>query len=254
MLTELSIIIPALNEADYLPRLLTSIANQKSYKGKLEVIVVDGQSDDGTARIARSFKDRIPGLQVIEAARRDIGYQRNRGAERAACHYLLFLDADTILPPNALQGWAKRTKLSTPFIAVALHEADRMDFFDYCFLVVGYFLCLVAWICRVPMVNGDWILTTKENHQRISGFVEGALLGEDADYGIRSVKAGAAYRFYISPRIIGSDRRVREMGRAKLLFLWARAFIEVRRHGPIFAGNGYEYRFGHYGIGKRPKN
>ena len=251
MITELSIVIPALNEADYLPRLLKSIAAQKDYKGKLEVIVVDGKSEDDTVAVARSFKDKVPGLKVIEAKQRNVGYQRNRGGEAAQYSYLLFLDADTMLPEGALARWAKHTRLSTPFVAVALHRADHMNALDMCFLVVGYFLCLVAFICRVPMVNGDWILTTKENFERVSGFVEGALLGEDADFGIRSIKAGAAYRFYMNPPITGSDRRVRELGHAKMMLLWARGFIHVRKHGPIFPNEGFEYPFGHYQKAKK---
>jgi glycosyltransferase involved in cell wall biosynthesis len=252
MVTELSIVIPALNEADYLPRLLDSIAKQ-TYQGKLEVIVVDGDSEDNTAGIARSYAGRVPGLQVI-AARRDIGRQRNQGAERAQYHYLLFLDADVLLPPHFLEQLAAKTKITKPFVAAAMHTAENVTFFDRIFLAVGYTLCFIAWVSRVPMINGDFIFTTRENHRKIGGFAEGALMGEDADYGLRSIRAGAVYRFYFRPVILGSPRRAREIGRARLMLLWARAFVYVRKHGPIYKDSAFgsvEYPFGQYGRVKK---
>lgn len=252
MVTELSIVIPALNEADYLPRLLDSIAKQ-TYQGKLEVIVVDGHSEDNTAGLARSYAGRVPGLQVVEA-KRDIGHQRNQGAKRAQYRYLLFLDADVLLPPRFLEQLAAKTTITKPFVAAAMHSADNVTLFDRVFLAVGYTLCFIAWVSRVPMINGDFIFTTRENHRKIGGFAEGALMGEDADYGLRSIRAGAAYHFYLRPVVIGSPRRARDMGRARLMLLWARGFMYVRKHGPIYKdgrlGN-IDYPFGHYGRAKK---
>ena len=98
MIDELSIITPALNEDKYLPKLLSSIVDQH-FPGKLQVIIVDGQSTDNTVKAAEFFKDKIPEIVVI-SSKRGIGYQRNRGAEKAKYKYLLFLDADMVLPPK----------------------------------------------------------------------------------------------------------------------------------------------------------
>ena len=90
-----SVIVPALNEAEGIGTTLASVAVQE---GPVEVIVVDGGSSDGTAEAARRA---LPETAVIEAPRGRAA-QMNAGAARAAGEALLFLHADTRLPPNAL--------------------------------------------------------------------------------------------------------------------------------------------------------
>lgn len=97
MTSNISIIVPTLNEASNLPA-LQSVADMVQ-----ELIVVDGGSTDDTVNIAKSL-----GFQVIE----DIssggrGAQLNSGAAHASAPILLFLHADTQLPidfPNAVEG------------------------------------------------------------------------------------------------------------------------------------------------------
>ncbi len=110
-------------------------------------------------------------------------------------------------------------KHNTPFVAAVTHFAPSMSLVDFGLLALIYMLFLISWLARTPVTNGDFILTTRETHLRINGFKEGAILGEDTDYGLRAVRAGARYRFYLKPYIIASDRRVREMGRIKLIFI-----------------------------------
>jgi len=57
MINELSIIVPALNEEKYLPKLLNSIL-QQDFKGKTEVIIVDGNSEDRTIEVTERFKKK----------------------------------------------------------------------------------------------------------------------------------------------------------------------------------------------------
>ncbi|MCP4452563.1 MAG: DUF2064 domain-containing protein, partial [Planctomycetes bacterium] len=84
----ISVIIPALNEADNLVNSMRS-ARQGD---PLEIIVVDGGSDDSTVDIAKQFTDRVISCQ------RGRSRQMNAGAETAQGDYLLFLHADTVLP------------------------------------------------------------------------------------------------------------------------------------------------------------
>jgi len=86
----ISIIIPALNEAAAIVRTLARLEGVKN----LEAIVVDGGSTDGTAALAVSRGARViqskPGKAV----------QMNTGAKAAAGNILVFLHADTLLPEN----------------------------------------------------------------------------------------------------------------------------------------------------------
>ena len=86
----ISVIVPALDEAATLPRTLAA-ARQA---GVRELIVVDGGSRDATVAAARSLADR-----VIEGPR-GRALQMNAGATVAQGDVLLFLHADTRLPPG----------------------------------------------------------------------------------------------------------------------------------------------------------
>ena len=83
----LSIIIPALNEADHLPALLRDLQAQRDIS--LEIIIGDGGSSDATLSIADAF-----GVQWVQA-QRGRGGQMNAAARAATGAYYLFLHADS---------------------------------------------------------------------------------------------------------------------------------------------------------------
>jgi glycosyltransferase involved in cell wall biosynthesis len=92
-----SVVVPARDEAAYLPDCLDALATQRTDRA-CEVIVVDGDSDDATRQIARER-----GATVIEGDGEGIGRGRNRGADAAAGGWLLFVDADTVLAPEYVE-------------------------------------------------------------------------------------------------------------------------------------------------------
>jgi rSAM/selenodomain-associated transferase 2 len=89
----LSIVIPCLNEAESIAAALDALAPLRA-RGA-EVIVVDGGSADATIARAEGRADSII------TARRGRAAQMNAGASRARGEVLLFLHADTRLPPEA---------------------------------------------------------------------------------------------------------------------------------------------------------
>ena len=99
---KISIIIPVLNEADSLPGILSIQATN------LEIIVVDGGSQDSTVDIAKSS-----GVKVLQSTP-GRAVQMNAGAAIAAGEILLFLHADTRLP----NGFDRRVR-ETLFHSIA---------------------------------------------------------------------------------------------------------------------------------------
>src|SRR6202795_597640 len=90
--SELTIVIPAKNEAKLIPRLLTSLTNQDYSKmSSTRVLVADANSTDGTPEIVMSFRDRL-NVSVIRGGMPWVA--RTLGAPHADSTYVLFLDAD----------------------------------------------------------------------------------------------------------------------------------------------------------------
>jgi rSAM/selenodomain-associated transferase 2 len=98
----ISIIIPTLNEAARIPALLRHTA---ALAGAKEILVVDGGSADGTPGIVETFRRNVStvmaNVRLLRAERGRAG-QMNAGAAQARGEALLFLHADTLLPPGAL--------------------------------------------------------------------------------------------------------------------------------------------------------
>ena len=90
-----SVIIPALDEAEGIGATLASVARQP---GPWEVIVADGGSEDGTPEIVARA---MPQARVV-APGRGRARQMNAGAQAATGDILLFLHADTHLPEDGL--------------------------------------------------------------------------------------------------------------------------------------------------------
>lgn len=91
----ISVIIPTLNEQEYLPQTLAALATNR---GLFETIVVDGGSTDETPGIARDA-----GASLITCGASHRAIQMNLGATKATGDILFFLHADTVVPAVALQ-------------------------------------------------------------------------------------------------------------------------------------------------------
>jgi glycosyltransferase involved in cell wall biosynthesis len=100
-----SVVIPAFNEAGYLADALESLRSQ-DFRGTWEVIVVDNNSTDDTARIARRH-----GARVIFEPQPGVCPARQLGATSARGEIIVSTDADTVHPTDWL------TRLDTRFRA-----------------------------------------------------------------------------------------------------------------------------------------
>jgi len=87
---DLSVIIPVLNEAETIAHTLQSLPSTG-----VEMILVDGGSSDNTVEIAQNM-----GAKAFLSPEPGRAMQMNTGAKYATGNILLFLHADTQLPPN----------------------------------------------------------------------------------------------------------------------------------------------------------
>lgn len=100
----LAIVIPAIDEVGALPETLASLPRQES-DPPFEVVLADGGSRDGTVvrfrELARDWPSHGHTARVVPCPRPGRAEQMNAGARAAAGEVLVFLHADTQLPPGA---------------------------------------------------------------------------------------------------------------------------------------------------------
>ncbi len=228
----LSIIIPTLNEEDYLPHLLNSLSNQTFQD--FEIIVADVNSQDKTRKIALNG-----GCRVVKGGLP--GHGRNNGAKIAQGEWYLFLDADVILPPS--------------FLEIAMTEIQDQNFsVASCFVkplsnkisdkllhgVVNLYFKITEKI--YPHGAGFCIFIKKELHQSINGFDEKLKLAEDHDYVLRASKLGD-FGLLKNVRIPVSVRRLDKDGRFNIAVKYFVAEGYRLFLGPIDS-NIFNYKFG----------
>jgi glycosyltransferase involved in cell wall biosynthesis len=219
----LSIIIPCLNEEKYLPRLLESI-NSQDYRD-FEIIVSNGDSKDGTQKIAKDYN-----CKVVVSDKRSPAHQRNYGASEAKGDILLFLDADTLLPERFLSKAIKEFKAKKLNVA-GFYVQFASDKFSY--KIIAAFLNPFFFLSQFvkPLSIGAAILVEKFYHQKINGFDENIFIGEDHDYSQRIAKIGK-FRM-ISEKIYYAPRRFERKGKLKTFFEWIYCAIYALLKGSI---------------------
>ena len=99
----ISIVIPVLNEADTIGKLLSHLKDNSDPKNISEIIIVDGGSTDGTREILKrlitSSNSEYSKLFRVLFSKKGRAFQMNTGAKQATGSILYFLHADS-LPPK----------------------------------------------------------------------------------------------------------------------------------------------------------
>jgi cellulose synthase/poly-beta-1,6-N-acetylglucosamine synthase-like glycosyltransferase len=94
----ISIVLPVLNEATDIERLLLQVLDQEPPPGGFEILVADGGSSDGTRDIVRALAERHANLTLLENPARRSSAGRNAGAQAATGDVVLFIDGHCSLP------------------------------------------------------------------------------------------------------------------------------------------------------------
>jgi len=102
---DVSIIMAAYNSMPYITRSLESVMEQSIGQERIELIVFDDCSTDGTYEEILRFAEMWPAMMVSRAEKNSGGPSapRNRGLEQATAEWVFFLDADDFLGPEALE-------------------------------------------------------------------------------------------------------------------------------------------------------
>jgi glycosyltransferase involved in cell wall biosynthesis len=275
-LLELTVIVPARNEADCLGACLQSLGSQSEDVFELgrdwELLVVDDGSTDGTGEIARGFA----GVTVMQAEKLQPGWTGKANAiwtaaRKARGKWLLFTDADTIHEPGDLRhgiheaqrhkagmlsysprqivnGFAQRALMPLVFseLAIAYPPAKVSDPAQ-----------------RVAAANGQYLLVEREAYRRIGGHaavhdrvledVELAFLAKRRRVGLRFRYAADA----VATRMYRSTTAMMEgwtknlallFNNALALAVWRAIDILLLFLLPVLAVKLWSARFGTHGL------
>lgn len=196
-----TVVVPALNEAELLPVLLQGLAAQT--RPPDQVIVADAGSTDGTPDLARDA-----GAAVVPGGMPPVG--RNAGAAIATTDLLLFLDADVTPGPDFVERLLSEFSERRLEVATApLVPVDDSPGLRFAYVLTGGYLHAIAPVS--PHAVGACIVVTRALHEKIGGFDESLALGEDHDYARRAARAGR-YGVLRRVRVPVSMRRLRKEG------------------------------------------
>ncbi|MEM4347878.1 MAG: glycosyltransferase [Candidatus Altiarchaeota archaeon] len=200
---EISVIVPAFNEESCIETSLKSICSQNT-NSSYELIVADCMSEDKTAEIAKKYADK-----VVYSKRRSIAIARNTGAKFSKGEYLVFIDADTLIPENYLSKVMEKfldkellafsasfsfPKKEKKFLLAEKITNSYLEFRDKInsAILLGFNTCV-----------------RREAFYAVKGFRDVPL--EDGDFAVRLRKKGKI-RYFTDFFVITSSRRLEEMG------------------------------------------
>lgn len=203
----LSIILPAFNEARLLPDTLASVRAACTSLDRLgwtsEVIVCDNNSTDDTARIAREG-----GARVVFEPVNMIAKARNAGASAATGDWLLFVDADSRPSPELFEAMASEIRSGRVLAGGAL---VRMDSNDLRVRIGTAFWNTLSRLRR--LMAGSFLFVEAQAFRTIGGFDERFYAAEEIDltHRLRPLARGSGRRIVILTRtpLLTSARKVR---------------------------------------------
>ena len=215
--SELTIVIPAKNEAMLIPRLLTSLTNQDYTKmSSTKILVADANSTDATREIVMSFRDRLD-VNVIHGGMPSVG--RNQGAAHAGTPYVLFLDADIELADRSLirrcMELARGKDLHCVTTNILCSEGSWLD---KAFYMGNDFFQYLSYLHR-PFATGMFMLFDRKKFWELGGFHEQILFAED--YRL-SQQVERKHFAIVRGGVRTTNRRFKKMGHLRVgwLFLW----------------------------------
>ncbi|GBE03414.1 PGL/p-HBAD biosynthesis glycosyltransferase/MT3031 [bacterium BMS3Abin09] len=217
----ISIIIPTLNEENVLEETLKNIRKIKSTS--YELIISDGNSTDRTVEIARKYTDNI--VVYKGKKRQTIAGGRNLGASIAGGNYLVFQDADVVIPdPDVFFRKAIRVFKDDPEMVGITVSIKVMKEFEtrsdkILFGAVNYIHFIANNILGRGSASGEFQMIKRDSFLKASGYNETLVVVEDNDMFARLSRIGKTgmVRDLV---VFHTGRRAHKVGWPRLLASW----------------------------------
>ncbi len=195
----LSVVIPALNEAEALPGNIEALRSQEAIG---EIIVVDGGSTDGT-------DDLVAAMPEVQLLRSDAGRgrQMNAGARAATGDWLLFHHADTRLPAEA------------GALIASLDDTVRWGGFQHRFSEANWKLNLISWLHNYRCRQTGVIYGDQSMFVRRAFFFEAGAFAEEGleDLMFSDAALALAPSRLLEAEVVTDSRKFRQIGEFRAL-------------------------------------
>lgn len=171
MSVDYSIVIPAYNEADWLPDMIAAVKKAMTMTPlNGEIIVCDNNSADNTASCAKAL-----GAKVVFEVYNQISRARNTGARAAEGKYLVFIDADTLISGELLNEALERLQSNKYCGGGSIVELDVPVN-----ALSQWSLNVWTWVSvKRGIAAGCFVFCKREDFDAIGGFSEGVYASEE---------------------------------------------------------------------------
>jgi len=180
----LSFVVPAFNEAEYIGKVVRAIKAHVPPGERYEIVVVDNGSTDATASLAAA-----EGARVLPSKARTIAAVRNEGVRSTRGSTLVLLDGDCLLT----EEWAAEFPAvvaevrATPLALAGSHPVPPAD--EHVFLWKHWFIPFFQHE-DTSHIGSAHMICTRATFDRVNGFDERLVTGEDFDFCTRVRAAG----------------------------------------------------------------
>jgi glycosyltransferase involved in cell wall biosynthesis len=210
-----SIIVPAYNEEKLLPKTLACLNKiekdlEPDFRG--EIIVVDNNSTDNTAKIAREHN-----ATVVFEKENCIAGARNAGAKIANGKFLIFVDADTIVQYELIKKSldSMQEKKACAGGTIIHFDIDKIP------LSLRFFTWLWHFYIKIsPLAAGSYVFCLKEAWQATGGFDEKLYASEEIWFSIALRKWGKKRNLpfiILDTPVVTSARKIKQYSSFQLL-------------------------------------
>lgn len=228
---KLSIVIPTKNEGKYIGR---TIGQFEEYLDKynLELIISDADSRDETAETVRQWQEKFGERVrlVTGPARQNIAIGRNLGAAQASGEILFHMDADVRIPDKdrffrTVISRFDETNIVAATVPIWVYP-EESGLPDRLYHILMNGVIRLSFLVGVYLAKGECQIVRREIFERIHGYNETIVAGEDCNLFYRLHKEGRIGYFY-RLAVHHSPRRFREYGYIRLSLIYLREGLSL---------------------------
>lgn len=216
-----SVVIPTFQEGEYIAATLSRLV---SINHLVEIIVVDGGSEDKTIVASRRFTDKVFVIQE-----RGIAKARNYGAKRACGDVLVFLDADVTTPADFVEKVLEAFSDSAVVGATCSIMPAQSRLHERVFFHVHNCLTRILAGFR-PHCRGEFFVARRSQFLKVNGFDESLPCTEDHELAFRLSRKGR-FVFINGLTVYESLRRFRKLGLLRVAGTWLANYLSFLIRG-----------------------